>query len=132
MLIPLSGVKNFEFFWGIIGPFCNYFVKTIPSGYHKIVIPIQHQLLPHVNTRDKIKQGKIIAYHTSLINFFLMLPFYLPYPLASQYLIPQWDLHVFHICLQRRKVYQHILSKFEIPLGQQAKGGVNFLKGSVD
>jgi hypothetical protein len=43
MLIPLPIVKKLEiFFGGKPDPFVNYFVKTEPSKYHKIVIPTQH------------------------------------------------------------------------------------------
>ncbi len=43
MLIPLLDVKNLGFFfWRESNPFVNYFVKTEPKRYHKIVILAQH------------------------------------------------------------------------------------------
>jgi hypothetical protein len=43
MLIPLPVVKKIEIFLGgKLDPFVNYFVKTEPNEYHKIVIPTQH------------------------------------------------------------------------------------------
>jgi len=43
MLIPLPGLKILEFFFGgEPDPFVNYFVKTEPGRYHKIVIPAQN------------------------------------------------------------------------------------------
>jgi hypothetical protein len=43
MIIPFPNVKIFElFFKGEPDPFVNYFVKTSPSDYHKIMIPAQH------------------------------------------------------------------------------------------
>jgi hypothetical protein len=40
MLIPLPGVRIF--FGGEPDPFVNYFVKTKPGRYHKILIPAQN------------------------------------------------------------------------------------------
>jgi hypothetical protein len=43
MPIHLSGVKNLEFFLGVKSDsFVNYFVKTDPGEYLKIVILAQH------------------------------------------------------------------------------------------